>query len=112
MPRITLVKKIKSDGTPCRKCVDVVERLEREGLMDRIDRVVVADERLADSEGARLAVRHQVDRAPFFVVEDKSGDVRVYTVYYRFLNDVLRRQADERDELTEMIEQNPDLDFI
>ena len=64
---ITLVKKIKLDGSPCRKCADVIGRLESGGLMSRIDHVVVADERDAESEGMRLASELGVDAAPFFI---------------------------------------------
>ena len=53
--RITLVKKIKADGSPCRKCAEVVERLDKAQLLGRMDRVVVADERDPDSEGMQLA---------------------------------------------------------
>ncbi len=112
MGRITLVKKIKADGTLCRKCADVLNRLERDGLTGTIDRIAIADERDPGSEGMRLAVRHGVDRAPFFVVEDEPGNVRVYTVYFRFLKDILRKQTDERDEIAEIMAQNPELDFI
>jgi hypothetical protein len=83
--RITLVKKIKADGSPCRKCAEVVERLDKAQLLARIDRVVVADERNPDSEGMQLAGRYNVDRAPFFIVEDNNGGERIYTSFFRFL---------------------------
>lgn len=91
MPRITLVKKIKADGTPCRKCADVLERLEHDGLMGAIDRVIVADEANPRSEGMRLAARHGVMRAPFFVVEDETGRTQVHTVYFQLRRQLLRR---------------------
>lgn len=112
MRTITLVKKIKADGSPCRKCADVLNRLEREGFLDDIDRVVVADERDSQSEGMRLAGRHRVERAPFFIVEDGVGAPRVYTVYFQFLKDVLRKRTDEHEELAELLAQHPELDFI
>jgi predicted DsbA family dithiol-disulfide isomerase len=37
----------------------------------------------------RLAERLGVDRAPFFVVE-RDGAIEVYTVYLRFVNEVLK----------------------
>ena len=43
--RITFVKKIKADGSPCKKCAEVQSRLENDGLIDKIDRTVIADER-------------------------------------------------------------------
>lgn len=95
MTRITLVRKIKADGTPCRKCVQVDEHLERDGAMRAIDRVVTADERDPHSEGMRLAALHGVDRAPFFIVEDPRG-TQVYTVYFRFRSEVLRARGAAR----------------
>jgi hypothetical protein len=85
---ITFVKKILADGQPCAKCADVEKRLRDGGHWDRLDRVVVADERDPDSEGLRLAAEHGVDRAPFFVVEDAAG-ARIYTVYFKFLKEAL-----------------------
>ena len=108
---ITLVKKIKADGAPCRKCAEVESRLEAEGLMPRIDRVVVADERDAGSEGMQLAATYGVDQAPFFMVE-RDGSVQIYTVFYRFLKEVLNNQASEQEEIAELMQQNPDLDHL
>ncbi len=62
MSHITLVKKIKADGEPCKKCRQVVDRLLAEGLMERIDRVVTADARDLHSEAMRLAARYGVQR--------------------------------------------------
>lgn len=89
MITITLVKKIMADGTPCRKCAEVEKRLLAANLMGRIDTVIVADERDAQSEGMQLAKKHGVDRAPFFIVRDTHGSERVYTVYFKFLKEVL-----------------------
>lgn len=80
--------------------------------MTAIDRVVIADERNPESEGMVLAKRHGVTRAPFFIVEEAGHPARVYTVYFVFLKEVLRKRVDARDELAELMDQNPDLDFI
>ncbi len=110
--RITFVKKIRADGSPCRKCVEVSERLEREGHMARIDQVLIADERDPQSPGMLLAREHRVERAPFFVVEDDEGGIRVYTVYLQFLREVLQQQTSEAEEASEILRDNPDLDFL
>jgi hypothetical protein len=110
--RITLVKKIKADGSPCRKCAEVVDRLERSQLLARIDRVVVADERDPDSEGMQLAGKYNVDWAPFFIVEDDVGGERIYTSFFRFLKEVLGQHPRQEEETTEMMRQNRDLDFL
>lgn len=87
---ITLVKKIKADGQPCKKCHEVEQRLLKADLMDRIDHVVIADERDPQSEGMRLAAEHKVDLAPFFIVQDEEGEVQIYTIYFQFLKEVLK----------------------
>jgi len=112
MTTITLVKKITADGSPCRKCADVLERIERDGVWDRIDRVVIADERDPDSEGMRIASRHNVERAPFFVVERAGQPAQVCTVYMRLLRDVLEKKSDERDEVADLMDSIPELDFV
>ncbi|MGH8510044.1 MAG: hypothetical protein ACREU8_01235 [Gammaproteobacteria bacterium] len=71
-----------ADGLPCRKCIQVHERLKRENLLERIDNIVTADERDAASEGMTLACEFKVDRAPFFLVRDEANAVRVYTLTF------------------------------
>lgn len=111
MRRITMVKKIGPDGSACRKCADVLRRLEAGGHLEQIDRVAIADERDPDSAGWALARRHGVTSAPFFVVFE-GGAERVYTNYFQFAREVLQRPVRERDELAELLERNPELDFI
>lgn len=110
---ITLVKKILVDGSPCKKCADVLEKLESSGQIARINRIVVADERDPDSEGMQLAKQYHVERAPFFIVErGDEQEAEIYTVYFKFVREVLEQQGDETAELQEIIKDNPDLDFI
>ena len=126
---ITFVKKVLASGAPCAKCDDVERRLRRSGLLARIDRVVVADERDADSEGMRLARRHQVEIAPFFVVED-DGRTIVYTVYLKFVREIFESlqpgsargvpprkwsaptPGSELEEARDLLRANPDLDLV
>ncbi len=109
--QITLVKKIRADGTPCAKCQDVESRLLAGGYMDRIDEVLIADERDTESPGMRMAAALGVDRAPFFVVTE--GERRdVYTVYFKFVREVLNAQLREQDENQELLRDNPELDLI
>lgn len=110
--KITLVKKILADGSPCRKCADVLSKLEESGQIDRIDEILVADESDKTSPGMVLAKNLQVDRAPFFVVEQDDQPPKVYTVYLKFLKEVLEHSTDEKEELREIARDNPDLDFL
>jgi hypothetical protein len=80
---ITFVKKILSSGELCKKCREVSERLESEGLIDSINHIAIADERDPQSEGVRLAKQHNVERAPFFLVE-LDGETTVFDIYFKF----------------------------
>lgn len=110
--KITLVKKILADGSPCKKCGEVIGRLEDSGQIDRINEILVADERDPTSAGMLLAAELNVDRAPFFVVDYDDGRKSVYTVYFKFVKEVLDQQTEEKDELKEILHNNPDLDFL
>src|SRR5690606_90488 len=99
-------------GSPCKKCGDVIDKLEASGQMQRIDEVVVADENDTDSPGMLLARQYQVDRAPFFVVERENQEPEIYTVYFKFVREVLEQDSNEGDELKEIMRDNPDLDFL
>jgi hypothetical protein len=108
---ITFVKKIKSDGSACRKCVEVEDRLKAAGLTSRIDNIVIADERVSDSEGVLLAAELGVEAAPFFIVT-KNGARTVYTSYVKLLNEVLMAKTSEEEEAKEILARNADLDFL
>ncbi len=108
---ITFVKKILANGEPCRKCRDVETRLDRSGHMSRIDRILIADERERESPGAMLAEKLSVDRAPFFVVENESVTT-VYTVYFKFLKEVLEVDVSSSEAAQEILRDNPELDFV
>lgn len=88
--KITFVKKIKADGSPCRKCADVEKRLLDSGYVQFIDETVIADEREPQSPGMQLARQHCVEQAPFFLVEESDGRVRIYTIYFQLVKEVLQ----------------------
>ena len=108
---VTLVKKILASGEPCRKCKDVEDRLKSGGYWDRIDEVLIADERDPDSAGMRLADQLGVTLAPFFVVRE-DDTTRVYTLYFKFVKEVFEQTVSARSANRELLENNPDLDFI
>lgn len=54
-----------------------------EGLIEHVNHIAIADERDADSEGMRLAAKHEVERAPFFLVEE-NGEITVFDIYFKF----------------------------
>jgi hypothetical protein len=108
---IKLVTKIKLDGNLCRKSVRVLDELERLDLLARIDEIIPADERQTTSEGFTLVSKYQVQSAPFFIVED-DGLIRLYTAYYQFMKDIFQISISEEDEISEIMAQNPELDYI
>jgi hypothetical protein len=108
---VTFVKKIKLDGSPCRKCVEVEDRLRKADLMTRITRVVIADERDATSEGMRLAAERGVEAAPFFIVDD-GGKETIYTSYVKLLKEVLEAKTSEEEEAKDILARSTDLDFL
>lgn len=110
--KITLVKKIRTDGSPCKKCQEVIARLEESGQILQIDQILIADEGDADSPGNLLAKELSVDRAPFFVVDHDDGRRDVYTVYFKFVKEILKQKTSEQEELAEIMHNNPGLDFI
>jgi len=84
MAHIIFVKKILLNGELCKKCQEVSERLQKEGLIKIINHIAIADERDPDSEGMRLAKQYKVDRAPFFLVENEEQEVEVFDVFFKF----------------------------
>ena len=108
---ITFVKKILADGNPCAKCGDVEQRLNDSGLINRIDEVVVADERDPTSVGMALASELGVERAPFFVVRD-ADEIRVHTVYFKFVKQELGGAVSDAAADQETLRDNPELDLI
>lgn len=89
---ITFVRKRFADGSTCGKCAEIERRLARDGHALRIDETVDADVANPDSPGMRLARDLDVAYAPFFVVRD-GGSIAVYTVYLKFVREVLEREA-------------------
>ena len=89
MMKVTFVKKILADGSPCKKCADVITKLETSDQMQYIDKVIIADERDKNSEGMQLAAKYDVKRAPFFIVERQGQTPEVYTIYFKFVKEVI-----------------------
>lgn len=109
--KITFVKKILADGNACRKCAEVQSRLEEEGYIDKIDQTVIADERDMNSEGMQLAKLYNINQAPFFIVEEEGKEAKVYTVYFKFIKEILNGNSSEADAAKDILDAN-DLDFL
>jgi phosphoadenosine phosphosulfate reductase len=80
-----MVKKQLANGDPCEKCAKTEEMLKRRGLWQRIDEVVWAIEGDPSSPGAKIAARHEVKLAPFFMVQADDGSETVVTSALRLV---------------------------
>ncbi|MGI0116363.1 hypothetical protein [Zooshikella sp. RANM57] len=89
-PQITMVKKILADGSACRKCIDVQQRLDASGFIDLIDEVIEAHETDPFSPGMVKAAELGVTQAPFFIVVDPNEGTQIYTVYFKLVQEVLK----------------------
>ena len=84
-----MIKKQLADGSPCDKCAQTEEMLRRRELWHRIDEVVWVVEGDDQSPGAKVARRHGIKVAPFFVLRDEAGDEITYTSAMRMIRDHL-----------------------
>ncbi len=108
---IAIVIKVKADGKPCAKSSEVIADLKLRSLWDKLNHVIVADERNSSSEGYLLAREYQADTAPFFITVN-GDNTEIYLSYYRFIKQVFEQEVSEMAEVAETMAQNPDLDFI
>jgi len=109
---ITMVKKILANGSPCKKCGEVLAKMEADDQLKYMNEILIADERDANSAGMQLAKKLGVERAPFFVVTQDDGSQTIYTVYLKFVKEVLNATTSEKDELKELMNNSQDLDFL
>lgn len=111
--KITMVKKLLEDGSECKKCREVTERLYTHNEMDKIDQVVYADVRDTESEGFKLAEKHSMDTTPFFIVENNGAET-VYKTYLELRKNAFNQTPDAEDiEIEEKRKAPPDeLEFL
>lgn len=80
--------------------------------MQKIDRVIIADERDIESEGMRIARQFNVSLAPFFVVKTDLKTT-IYTVYLKFVREVFGGAIlSDSEEAEDILRANPNLDLI
>ena len=82
--KITMVKKRLANGEPCPKCSQTEEMLRKRGHWDRIDEVVWAIEGEPSAPGWALAIEHDIEVAPFFVIEE-DGETTAMTSPMRLM---------------------------
>jgi hypothetical protein len=94
-----MVKKALSSGSDCRKCEEASDFLKSRGLWDWVNDIVWAVEDDPDSPGMELGRRHGVDRAPFFVIRDDSGETVVYTSVLQLVRERLGATTTAREDV-------------
>jgi hypothetical protein len=104
---ITMIKKLTPDGEQCRKCNDIEARLERDGLLDQVDTHIYMDLDDPNDPGTKLATKHDVKVAPFFVVQNLDEkreviDEEVYTVYLKMKKQVFDVAASKDEEAADV----------
>lgn len=91
MQEIAFVKKKLDNGEWCTKCNDVSARLEKDDMLKYIDNILVADVRDPNSEGKQLAIKYNVNRAPFFIVKNtETNVVEIFDIYFKFKRHIER----------------------
>ncbi len=95
-----MVKKILEDGSECKKCREVSERLSANDEMKFIDYIAYADVKNPESEGFLLANKHSIDTAPFFVVKDGNSE-QAYKTYLQLRKNAFNKIPDREDQAIE-----------
>jgi len=90
--KIIFVKKIKIDGAPCRKCRDVAEKLDKDGITPLINETWTADERDKTTAVWEFIDRNKIERAPFFIVRDKYEE-KIFITYFDLKKYLLEKGA-------------------
>lgn len=115
-PEILFVKKLLAGGEPCSKCRDIERRLHRDGLMRYVGASVEAREDDPSSAGMRIAERHGVRRAPFFVVRHADGEERIIESYLALKQWLSGNIPDaggpSSEDLADTVDRHPELAFI
>jgi len=108
---ITLVKKVDSNGNDCKKCKQVVTLLNKEGIMDDIDKVETIVEGDSNSMGNLLAQKYKIKNAPFFVVKENE-ETRVYPYYTQFKKNEVKVEVSDKEQVTDMFDKNFSNDYL
>ena len=109
--KITFVKQRFKDGGFCSKCDDVQAKLEQSDLLQYIDETLVIEEEDPSSEGLQWVRDYKIPTVPFFVVENDAKEPQIYTVYFKFVKEVLDPIIGTDSTLKSLLEGDTDADF-
>ncbi|MBN2682991.1 MAG: hypothetical protein JXR58_10825 [Bacteroidales bacterium] len=111
--KIIMVKKFLEDGSECKKCIEVYERIQKNDELKYINEIIYADLREPQSEGIVLAEKYDIDIAPFFIVE-KDNNISVFTSYMQLRKEVFNTEPEPEDieiEEKRKVKDDPDEDL-
>jgi len=90
---VVMVKKQMADGSYCKKCNDVAEKLVKDDTLKWVSHTYIADETDGESDGSLLAKEFSVVTAPFFLVKGKEEEEWKVVNSYLQLRKQLRAEA-------------------
>ncbi len=98
-----MVLKKSIGGSTCRKCMDVTNRLHRDGLLDQINQFIFLDSKNPTGPGAEYATAHDVKTMPFFIAKENGKDTP-YPLYFKFKKSVFKGGDDAESKAAENAE--------
>jgi hypothetical protein len=90
-------------GSTCRKCMDVTNRLHRDGLLDQINQFIFLDAGNPSGPGAAFAETHAIKTMPFFIARENGTDTP-YPLYFKFKKNVFKGGDDAESKAAENAE--------
>ena len=82
-PTVVMVKKRLKDGSDCRRCAQIQERIEKDDFGDQISQTLFVEEGKEDTLGARLSKQFKMRTAPFFVITYEDDRVEAVESYFK-----------------------------
>ena len=82
-PTVVMVKKRLKDGSDCRRCAQIQERIEKDDFGDQISQTLFVEEGKDDTLGARLSKQFKMRTAPFFVITYEDDRVEAVESYFK-----------------------------
>ena len=72
-PTVVMVKKRMDDGNDCKRCVEIQQRLDSDGVVS-VEKTLYAEEGVEDSDGVQLSKEYGMRTAPFFLVKQPNSE--------------------------------------
>jgi len=82
-PTVVMVKKRLKDGSDCRRCKQISERIEKDKFGSHISETIFVEEGKNDSDAAKLSKQFKMRTAPFFVIKYDDDHVEAVESYFK-----------------------------